>query len=52
MAIREEEDFKIMERLRRRIAGIVDDPATAEALKPYTMDAAVDHYLSVIEQAA
>mgnify|MGYP006318264581 FL=1 len=35
MAIREEEDFKIMERLRRRIAGIVDDPATAEALKPY-----------------
>lgn len=35
MAIREEEDFKIMERLRRRIAGIVSDPATAEALKPY-----------------
>jgi cyclohexanone monooxygenase len=35
MAIREEEDFKIMERLRRRIAGIVDDPTTAEALKPY-----------------
>ncbi len=35
MAIREEEDFKIMERLRRRIAGIVDDPATAETLKPY-----------------
>ncbi len=35
MAIREEEDFKIMERLRRRIAAIVSDPATAEALKPY-----------------
>ena len=35
MAIREEEDFKIMERLRRRIATIVTDPATAEALKPY-----------------
>ena len=35
MASREEEDFKIMERLRRRIAGIVSDPATAEALKPY-----------------
>lgn len=35
MAIREEEDYKIMERLRRRIADIVDDPQTAEALKPY-----------------
>jgi len=35
MAIKEEEDYKIMERLRRRIADIVDDPATAEALKPY-----------------
>jgi cyclohexanone monooxygenase len=35
MAIREEEDFKIMERLRRRINDLVDDPATAEALKPY-----------------
>ena len=35
MAIREEEDYKIMERLRRRIADIVDDPHTAEALKPY-----------------
>jgi cyclohexanone monooxygenase len=35
MAIREEEDYKIMERLRRRIAGIVDDPVAAEALKPY-----------------
>lgn len=35
MAIREEEDFKIMERLRRRIDTLVSDPGTAEALKPY-----------------
>ncbi|SOJ52679.1 Neopentalenolactone D synthase [Mycobacterium simulans] len=35
MEIREEEDFRVMERLRRRVADIVDDPATAEALKPY-----------------
>ena len=35
MAIREEEDYKIMERLRRRIAAIVPDPDTAETLKPY-----------------
>ena len=35
MAIREEEDYKIMERLRRRIGDIVDDPDTADALKPY-----------------
>jgi cyclohexanone monooxygenase len=35
MAIREEEDYKIMERLRRRIADVVDDQDTAEALKPY-----------------
>ena len=35
MAIGEEEDYKIMERLRRRIAAVVDDPDTAEALKPY-----------------
>lgn len=35
MAMREEEDYKIMERLRRRIEGLVDDPDTAEALKPY-----------------
>ena len=35
MAFREEEDYKIMERLRRRIEAIVDDPGTAEALKPY-----------------
>jgi cyclohexanone monooxygenase len=35
MAIREEEDFKVMERLRRRVAELVEDPETAEALKPY-----------------
>jgi cyclohexanone monooxygenase len=35
MALQEEEDYKVMERLRRRIAGIVEDPEAAEALKPY-----------------
>ncbi|OMC51157.1 monooxygenase [Mycobacterium sp. IS-2888] len=35
MTIREEEDYKVMERLRRRVESIVDDPGTAEALKPY-----------------
>ena len=35
MTIREEEDYKVMERLRRRVAELVDDPETAEALKPY-----------------
>ncbi|KUI28868.1 monooxygenase [Mycobacterium sp. IS-1496] len=35
MAIREEEDYKLMERLRRRIDALVDDPETAEALKPF-----------------
>lgn len=35
MAMREEEDYRIMERLRRRVAEIVTDPDTAEALKPY-----------------
>jgi cyclohexanone monooxygenase len=35
MAIREEEDYKVMERLRRRVEELVDDPDTAEALKPY-----------------
>jgi cyclohexanone monooxygenase len=35
MAIREEEDYKVMERLRRRVESIVDDENTAEALKPY-----------------
>ena len=34
-AISEEEDYKVMERLRRRIDGIVEDAETAEALKPY-----------------
>ena len=34
-ALREEEDYRVMERLRRRVASIVEDPATAEALKPY-----------------
>jgi cyclohexanone monooxygenase len=35
MAIREEEDYKVMERLRRHVEELVDDPETAEALKPY-----------------
>ncbi|WCT73501.1 NAD(P)/FAD-dependent oxidoreductase [Sphingomonas naphthae] len=35
LAMREEEDYRVMERLRRRIASIVTDPATAESLKPY-----------------
>jgi cyclohexanone monooxygenase len=35
MAIREEEDYKLMERLRRRVDGIIVDEDTAEALKPY-----------------
>jgi cyclohexanone monooxygenase len=35
MAIREEEDYKVMERLRRRIDDAVEDEQTAEALKPY-----------------
>jgi cyclohexanone monooxygenase len=35
MAIKEEEDYKVMERLRRRVEELVDDPDTAEALKPY-----------------
>ncbi|WP_176594673.1 NAD(P)/FAD-dependent oxidoreductase [Sphingobium sp. EM0848] len=34
-AIREEEDYGVMERIRRRVDDIVEDPATAEALKPY-----------------
>ncbi|WAJ45503.1 NAD(P)/FAD-dependent oxidoreductase [Mycobacterium sp. Aquia_216] len=34
-AIREEEDYKIMERLRRRIDTLIEDGATAETLKPY-----------------
>jgi cation diffusion facilitator CzcD-associated flavoprotein CzcO len=32
---REMMDFQVMERVRRRVDTIVNDPATAEALKPY-----------------
>ena len=35
IAMREEEDYKVMEKLRRRVEAIVEDPQTAEALKPY-----------------
>jgi cation diffusion facilitator CzcD-associated flavoprotein CzcO len=35
MAKREEMDFRVMERLRKRCDELVNDPATAEALKPY-----------------
>jgi cyclohexanone monooxygenase len=35
MAIREEENYKLMERLRRRVESLIDDPDTADALKPY-----------------
>jgi len=35
MALREEEDYRLMERLRRRIESLVEDGETAEALKPY-----------------
>lgn len=35
MAMREEEDYKVMEKLRRRVEAVVDDPQIAEALKPY-----------------
>jgi cation diffusion facilitator CzcD-associated flavoprotein CzcO len=34
-AKREMMDFRVMERVRRRVDAIVQDPATAEALKPY-----------------
>jgi cyclohexanone monooxygenase len=34
-AMREEEDYRVMERLRRRVEHIVLDPKTAEALKPW-----------------
>ncbi|MET0239065.1 MAG: NAD(P)/FAD-dependent oxidoreductase [Sphingobium sp.] len=34
-ALREEEDYRVMERLRRRIDEIVTDPDAAEALKPW-----------------
>ncbi|MCW1427498.1 flavin-containing monooxygenase [Novosphingobium sp. JCM 18896] len=32
---REKMDFQVMERVRRRVDSIIEDPATAEALKPY-----------------
>jgi cation diffusion facilitator CzcD-associated flavoprotein CzcO len=35
MARRDAMDFQVMERMRRRVEAIVDDPATAEALKPW-----------------
>lgn len=35
MERREMMDFRVMERLRRRVESIIEDPATAEALKPY-----------------
>ncbi|SQD95221.1 MULTISPECIES: NAD(P)/FAD-dependent oxidoreductase [unclassified Parafrankia] len=35
MELRELVDYQVMERLRQRIDAIVEDPATAEALKPY-----------------
>ncbi|WP_445170405.1 flavin-containing monooxygenase [Mycolicibacterium sp. Dal123E01] len=55
MAFREEEDYKIMERLRRRVAEIVSDPATAEALKPYyrfmcKRPTSSEHYLATFNR--
>ncbi|MCK0172727.1 NAD(P)/FAD-dependent oxidoreductase [Mycolicibacterium sp. F2034L] len=55
MAFREEEDYKIMERLRRRVAAIVEDPATAEALKPYyrfmcKRPTSSEHYLATFNR--
>ncbi|MFV8819002.1 flavin-containing monooxygenase [Haliea sp. E17] len=35
MEMREVEDYLLMERMRRRVEQSVDDPETAEALKPY-----------------
>jgi cyclohexanone monooxygenase len=35
MELREQEDYRVMERLRRHIDSIVEDKGTAEALKPY-----------------
>jgi cation diffusion facilitator CzcD-associated flavoprotein CzcO len=35
MARREVVDYRVMERLRRRVEALVEDPKTAEALKPY-----------------
>ena len=34
-AMLEAEDYRVMERLRRRVDAIVEDPATAEVLKPW-----------------
>ncbi len=35
VARREVVDYRVMERLRRRVESIIEDPKTAEALKPY-----------------
>ncbi len=35
LAMREEEDYRVMERLRRRVESIVEDKSAAETLKPY-----------------
>eukprot|EP00456_Euglypha_rotunda_P042932 TRINITY_DN3354_c0_g1_i2.p1 TRINITY_DN3354_c0_g1~~TRINITY_DN3354_c0_g1_i2.p1 ORF type:complete len:271 (+),score=63.23 TRINITY_DN3354_c0_g1_i2:138-950(+) len=35
MAKRETIDYRVMERLRQRVESLVEDPATAESLKPY-----------------
>ncbi len=35
MARREMTDYQVMERMRQRVESLVDDPATAESLKPY-----------------
>lgn len=35
MARRESVDYRVMDRLRRRVEALVNDPKTAEALKPY-----------------
>lgn len=35
MEAREDMDYRVMERIRKRVESLVDDPETAEALKPY-----------------
>ncbi|MCV7218880.1 NAD(P)/FAD-dependent oxidoreductase [Mycobacterium crocinum] len=55
MAFREEEDYKIMERLRRLVAETVTDPDTAEALKPYyrfmcKRPTSSEHYLATFNR--
>lgn len=55
MAFREEEDYKIMERLRRRVEAVVEDPETAEALKPYyrfmcKRPTSSEHYLATFNR--